>query len=131
MHPRVIRRLAVAMLPALLVAGCGSGPGPSATISPLSDALNGVCQARAALPDADAADRAFTNVAHEALHTLAADPGLERDLAGQVLEAMEQVEADFESSAGADALDADLGDLEAAAGAALGAVGVEVPPCGS
>ena len=125
----------VTLLPALVLVGCGAGPSPSARVSPLADAVIGVCQARAALrgsaPDAEAADRAFTNVAHEALHILAADPGLERGLAARVLEAMEQVETDFEGNTDPDALDADLADLGSAAGAALDALGVEVPPCAS
>jgi hypothetical protein len=123
------------LLPALVLVGCGAGPSPSATVSPLGDAVVGVCQARAALrgsaPDAEAADRAFTNVAHEPLHVLAADPGLERGLAARVLEAMEQVETDFRGNSDSAALDADLADLGSAAGAALAALGVEVPLCAS
>jgi hypothetical protein len=88
-----------------------------------------VCQALNALPDVTAAERAFTNVAHEALHGLAADPRLSRSVSARVLEAMQKVEADFSGSTAASALSDDLGDLQASTDAALGALGEEVPAC--
>jgi hypothetical protein len=81
------------------------------------------------LPDLSGAERAFRNVAHEALHRLAADPRLGRAMAGRVLEAMERVEADFRRPPDLAVVAADLGELQGAADAALKALGVEVPAC--
>jgi len=81
------------------------------------------------LPDVSAAERAFTNLAHEALHGLAAAPRLDRSMSARVLEAMEKVEADFSQSPDVAVLTADLAELQGAADAALKALGVEVPAC--
>lgn len=120
---------------ALLLVACspagGTSPTPRASQADLTAAASGVCEALAALPDAAAADRAFTNVAHDALHALAAAPGLDRTLAAPVLEAMERVETDFDAPSDVAALAADLGDLHDAAGNALEALGTDVAPCGA
>ena len=113
----------------LLFSACAAQGSPSPTGPGLATAVSGVCQARAALPNQDEAKRAFTNVAHDPLHALAADPGLDRVLAARVLESMEQLEADFEDLATPERLGDDLEELHAAAAAALERVGLEVPAC--
>lgn len=92
-------------------------------------AVSGLCAALAALPDRPAAERAFTNIAHDALHGLAADQRLDRALAAHILETMQIVEMDFGRSAAADALSLDLGALRDSASVALEAVGEIVPSC--
>jgi hypothetical protein len=92
-------------------------------------ASSGVCRAIAALPDVSASQRAFINLAHEALHGLAADPKLARPIAAAVLEAMDRIETDFSGSASVAMITDDLRELRAATDHALGALGVEVPAC--
>jgi len=127
--------LAIAASLAIVACSAGSTPSPVATAPPsqaalgLSAASSGVCQAIIALPDLSAAERAFSNLAHEALHTLAADPRLGRAMSARVLEAMEKVEADFSQSPDVAVLADDLTELHASADAALQALGEEVPPC--
>lgn len=84
----------------------------------------------AALPDLAATRRVFINDAHDALHTLAADPRLTRSAAAHVLEAMDQLERDFDASAEAPGVTTDLADLAAAASTALKELGIDAPPCG-
>lgn len=104
----------------------GSPPaGPS-----LGAASEGLCAALAALPDAASAERAFVNQAHDALHALAAAPSLDRSASARVLEAMDRVEQDFDAAAGGAGLGADLEALHSAADDALGALGIQVTPCG-
>lgn len=131
MRPRVAPTgwLGVTVLLAMMLGACAAPPAASPSVVAVGDAVSGVCQARAALPDVEAANRAFTNLAHQALHTLAAEPRLPRDLAARVLEAMEAVEADFQGGTNAATLDQDLGELQAAAAQALEATGREVPGC--
>jgi hypothetical protein len=118
---------------ALVLSACS--PGANAPAVPSQAAIGfaassaGVCRAIDALPDVTAAERAFTNVAHEALHGLAADPRLSRSMSARVLEAMQKVEADFGGSTGASALSDDLAELQVSTDAALGALGEEVPAC--
>jgi hypothetical protein len=118
---------------ALVLAACAPASGASATLGPTGSALtassSGVCQAILSLPDAVAAQRAFINVAHQALHGLAADNRLDRTNSARVLETMQRVEADFSGAADAPSLGSDLAQLQAAADAALGAIGEEVPAC--
>jgi hypothetical protein len=125
-------RSVVAMI-TLLLSACSPLASGSTTASPrlvgLSASSSGVCQAIVALPDVSAAERAFTNLAHEALHGLAADPRLERALSARVLEAMAKVEADFARSADAATMTADLTELQDSAEAALRALGLEAPAC--
>jgi hypothetical protein len=132
----VRRGVPAALLGALLLAACttgGSSPSPAATVagSPtaLAAASSGLCDARHALPDVDAAQRAFTNYAHDALHALAAEPRLDRPLAGAILEAMETVETAFDGGADATAVAADLLALHASTDEALRALGEVIPPC--
>lgn len=126
------RALLLAAVPALLAACAASSASPSTAggvpASGLGAASSGVCAAIAALPDADAAERTFTDRAHAALHSLAGDPGLDRADAARVLEAMEQVETDFDAS-DTDRLPADLGALHASTDEALRALSVEIPAC--
>jgi hypothetical protein len=129
---RTPRRLTVAWIAlalsvgSLLASACDT-PGQPALGLPASS--SGVCQAIVALPDVSAAQHAFTNVAHDALHGLAADPRLDRSMSARVLEAMQKVEADFSRSTDMAALTGDLAELHASADAALGALGEEVPAC--
>ena len=116
------------VLSACSPAGAGSGT-PGQPSLGLSASSAGVCQAIAALPDLSTAERTFTNVAHEALHDLAADPRLGRSMSAHVLEAMEKVETDFSQSPDVAVLTDDLTELRASADAALQALGEEVPPC--
>jgi hypothetical protein len=117
----------------LLLAACSpiaSGSTvPSHSTLGLPASSSGLCATIAALPDVSAAERAFTNLAHEALHTLAAEPRLDRAMSARVLEAMQKVEADFGQAPELPVLTDDLEALHASAGAALQALGVEVPPC--
>jgi len=128
------RTVLVAVAVALLAAGCGTPSSPTATAlssaGDLTAASSGLCLALAALPDTAAAQRAFVNTAHAALHSLAAAPGLERSVAAGVLEAMQRVEGDFATIATQKTLTADLQDLSAKADAALRAIGQAPPPCG-
>jgi hypothetical protein len=118
---------------ALMFSACSSLAGVSATVSQpalgLPAASSGVCQAIAALPDVSAAQRAFTNVAHDALHGLAADPQLDRSMSAQVLQAMQRVEVDFTQTRDEAVLSGDLANLLAVADAALQALGEDVPKC--
>jgi hypothetical protein len=122
----VATSLLFACSPASATPGGGAGAG-----SVLTAASAGVCQAIVALPDAAAAERTFTNVAHEALHSLAAEPGLDRQLSARVLEAMQKVEADFGQSPPPDiaALTSDLASLHDSADRALVSIGDTAPPC--
>jgi hypothetical protein len=118
---------------ALVLAACAPASGASATLGSTGSALtassSGVCQAILALPDAVAAQRAFINVAHQALHGLAADIRLDRPTSARVLETMQRVEADFSGAADAPSLGGDLAALRVAADSALSAIGEEVPAC--
>lgn len=69
------------------------------------------------------------NVAHAALHLLAADPRLDRSMSAGVLETMQKVEADFRHPPGVAGLTDDLASLHASANTALNAIGEEVPAC--
>jgi hypothetical protein len=117
----------------LVLSACSPAVGASATTSlpalGLPASASGVCQAMIALPDLSAAEHAFTNVAHDALHRLAADPRLGRALAGRVLEAMQKVETDFSRSSDVAAVTGDLAELRTSADLALRAIGEEVPAC--
>jgi hypothetical protein len=136
-RPTARRRPALAAALALLLAGCAPASGGGTTSTPgassgLGAAATGVCAALKALPDTVAAERAFTDDAHEALHALASAPGLERSLAAPVLEIMQRVEADFATtpaSPDASRLATDLASLHAAASAALAALGATAPAC--
>jgi hypothetical protein len=120
---------------ALVLTACAPAPaaGAPATLGPGGSALtassSGVCEAILALPDAAAADRAFINVAHQALHRLAADNRLDRPMSARVLETMQRVEADFSGATDSASLGVDLAALREAADAALSAIGEEVPAC--
>jgi hypothetical protein len=118
---------------ALILSACSPAASVSATPSQAALGLpassSGVCQAIAALPDSSAAERAFTNLAHQALHGLAADPRLDRSMSARVLEAMQKVEADFRQSPDVGLLTDDLATLHETADAALHVLGVEVPAC--
>ena len=116
----------------LMLGACSPAAGVSATPSQPElgmPASSGVCQSIAALPDRSAAKRVFTNLAHDALHRLAADARLGRAMSARVLEAMEKVEADLGRSPDVAPLRDDLVQLHTSLDAALQALGVEVPAC--
>jgi mRNA-degrading endonuclease toxin of MazEF toxin-antitoxin module len=118
----------------VLVLGACAAQAPSASVTPpaatgLEIVSAGLCDALAALPVESAAARVFTNIAHEPLHRLAADPRLSRTMAARILETMQRVEADIPSSADAATLGRDLAELRSAALAALDSLGIAVPSC--
>jgi hypothetical protein len=117
----------------LVLSACSPAIGASATASQpalgLPASSSGLCQAIVALPDLPAAEHAFTNVAHDALHRLAADPRLGRSMAARVLEAMQKVETDFSRSSDVAVVTGDLAELQTSADLALRAIGEEVPAC--
>jgi hypothetical protein len=117
----------------LLLSACSAVASASASASQpalgLPASSSGVCQAITALPDLSAAERAFTNLAHDALHGLAADPRLDRSTSARLLEAMQKVEADFSQSPDVAVLTDDLVELHGSTDTALHALGVEVPAC--
>lgn len=119
---------ALALVGGLTACGTGSTPG-TAVSSGLVQASAGLCQTLGDLPDLEAASRTFTNVAHDPLHTLAADRRLDRSLQASVLQAMQQVEADFSQSLGADLLHGDLRTLKDRTDQALAALGEDPPTC--
>ncbi len=89
-----------------------------------------LCDARAALPDDRAgAVRAFQDGAHDTLHTLAADPALDRSHAGDLLRAKESVESDIAGGTTGAGLIGPMDALIASTRTALADVGVEVEPC--
>ncbi len=117
----------------LVLGACSPGAdGSPGTVSQglgLGASSSGVCAAIAELPDVPRAQRAFTNLAHDALHGLAADQRLARSLSARVLEAMQQVEADFDRPPDVAVLTVDLKALHASADAALQGLGESVPGC--
>ncbi len=132
-RPSCVAWRSTAALLMLVLSACSHVAGPEVAPSQAAVGLpaswSGVCQAIVALPDLSAAERAFTNLAHDALHSLAADTRLDRSMSARVLEAMETVEADFSRSPDLVLLTQDLAELRAAADAALRALGEEVPAC--
>lgn len=102
---------------------------PDQQVTGLPASSSGLCLAIAALPDITAAERAFTNLAHEPLHGLAADPRLDRSISARILEAMQTVELDFKRSPDMATLTDDLAGLRASADTALQALDVAVPAC--
>lgn len=121
----------VAALLAALIAGCAPNPSGSgaAVADGLASASAGLCSAMVALPDTDKAARAFTNLAHDELHVLAADERLDRSLQAAVLQAMQQVESDISAGSGAGVPLPDMDALKHWTDTSLEALGEEVPPC--
>jgi hypothetical protein len=130
----MVSRLAAVSMALGLLTAClplsGAPTSPSQDALGLLTASSGLCETIAALPDTSAAERTFTNRAHEALHALAADPRLDRSVSARLLEAMEKVHTDFSQASDAAALTQDLDQLHASADAALAALGMEAPACG-
>lgn len=135
-HGPLRTSVAATALAAVLV-GCGAAPSGSGAPASgdaagdptgLGAAATGVCDTVAQLPDVAAAERTFTNEAHDALHALAAVEGLNSGIAAAVLVSMSRVHADF-SGAAEQSLADDLHDLHTAADNALLALGTEVPAC--
>lgn len=121
---RVVAGL-VLILGACSPGSLANGPGSGG----LTAASSGVCQAIAALPDVASVEVVFLNVAHDALHALAAEPRLDRQLSAQVLQTMQKVETDFSQRPGVASLAMDLAALHAAADAALVGIGQTASRC--
>ncbi|MEO8470350.1 MAG: hypothetical protein ABI573_11875 [Chloroflexota bacterium] len=139
-RPRLAGGALVIALVAMVLTSCGAGSGdapasssaaPGSSTAAFAAAADGLCVATAALPDRAATKRAFVNDAHDAIHALAADPQVTRAAAARILEAMDQIERDFDASAEARELSTDLAALTAATSAALVELGIEVPLCGT
>ncbi len=118
--------LPVALMACSATTSASSPADPSSTSHDASS--TGVCAALAALPDERAALRAFTDLAHAPLHSLAGDSRLARSTSAAVLRSMTAVEDDF-ADARSSRLAADLGTLRDATDAALGELGEAVPAC--
>jgi hypothetical protein len=89
-----------------------------------------LCDARSALPDdRDAATRAFRDRAHEALHMLAADPALDRGLAGELLRSKEAVESGIAAGTAGSDLAGPIEALVESTARAMLDLGVEFEPC--
>ena len=118
---------------ALLLSACSpvaiGSVAPSLGPAGMAAASWGVCKAIQALPDLNAAERMFTNVAHDAIHGLAADVRVDRTKAARILETMQKVEADFTRPPDVQTLTTDLEALRASADAALGEIGQGVTGC--
>jgi hypothetical protein len=89
-----------------------------------------LCDARAALSDDRAtAVRAFQDGAHDALHTLATDPALDRGHAAELLRAKESVESGIAEGAPGEDLAGPMDALLASTEVALADIGIEVGEC--
>lgn len=131
-----MRRALAVVVVGLAVARCsgdsdGPDPSPSATAvsqTVADDAVLGVCDAIAALPDdPDGAEAAFLDRAHQAIHLVAAAvQPLDPATAGELLVAKQAVEADL--ALGPPALD-HLETLLAADRAAVRRLGLVAPEC--
>jgi hypothetical protein len=123
----------VLLVVALLLSACS--PVASGSVAPtlgpagMAAGSSGVCEAIQDLPDVTAAERVFTNVAHDALHGLAADVRVDRTSSARILETMQKVEADFQRPPDIPTLTADLEALRASADKALGEIGQGAPGC--
>lgn len=123
------RRVICLALALTACAPAASAPKGSEAPVGLPMASWGVCSAMLAVPDTAAAQRAFTNLAHGPLHSLAADPRLSRAMSARILETMGVVEADFGRPPATATLADDLAELHAAADNALRAIGLAAPEC--
>ncbi|MBI4261085.1 MAG: zinc ribbon domain-containing protein [Actinobacteria bacterium] len=123
--------LAVALAAATLTA-CSTGPSPDeegpVPRAVAEEAVLGLCEAAAVLPDDPAAaETAFFDRAHDALHEIAgAVQELDRAAAAELLTAKEAVEAGFRDG---EVLPGEIERLIGSTGRALGALGLEAPAC--
>jgi hypothetical protein len=134
--PPAHARIATAAILAFAVAGCRATAAPPQAVTSAGSlvvaaaaAEHGLCRAAAALPDVGSARRDFQNIAHAALHELAAAPGLARSPAARVLETMQVVERDIATGAGAAVLAPDLDALRSSTEAAIRALGLPASTC--
>lgn len=120
----------------LLLVGCADAErAPRSSSASLPDAdlvatIEGVCAARdEALKDADAASSLFLDEAHDGIHRLAGEVAVvDRNVAADVLEAKQGVEAAADASSGA-RLERGLGELATTGADALIALDLEPPSC--
>jgi hypothetical protein len=133
MSRRSVVSLPAMLMIALLLSACSldatGSVGPSLGPAGMEAASSGVCDAIHKLPDVPAAERVFTNVAHDALHGLAADGRVDRTSSARILETMQTVETDFRRPPDIPTLTADLEALRVSADVALGEIGQEVAGC--
>ena len=126
----------VAVVCLLVLVGCSdAAKAPPTSHARDSDAaltgsIDGVCAAREqASTDIEAAASTFSNEAHDGIHRLAADVAVrDRELAADILEAKQAVEAALDGSSGT-RLERALDRLAEASANALVALDVEAPTC--
>ena len=129
-------KLRVTVACVLFLVGCSdAGQGPSTSGAGDSDAaliasIEGVCAARdEAVRDVEAAASTFSNEAHDGVHRLADDVAAkDRDLAAEILEAKQAVEAAMDASSGT-RLESALDRLAEAGAKALVALDAGAPEC--
>ncbi|MEX2459564.1 MAG: hypothetical protein WD770_11350 [Actinomycetota bacterium] len=132
--PRLPRlRLILAAAASLaLFAACDGGPEPVPT-DPTARwlaSVDGLCEALDHAGDAEAAERAFVDRSHDALHEIAAAATeADREAAAALLTAKNRVEADFEDPPGRAELEGHLQTLIAATVDALTTLGIDAPGC--
>ncbi len=139
--------LAFAAICLLVLGACNEQAGPESERNPAETGMDAgergapnlvrvvpaLCEARRqARRDPIAAGRTFFDKAHHHLHRLAdAAAPADRARTRELLEAKARVEADLSAQAPVPRLRGDLGRLIEAAGAALGALSIDAPPCPS
>jgi len=139
----LFRILAYAFVGGMLLAACSSDRSPDAgdrtiqvdgqavAASSLRQAVTGLCTALERLPiDPTAARRAFYDLSHDRLHTIAAAvQDIDRPAATSLLNAKAVVEEDLARFPFPSSLAADLDRLAAASRAALRVLSVPAEPC--
>lgn len=98
----------------------------------MTELVLGLCAVQIALEagDVEGAEATFANEVHEPLHGLADDAeGADREVAADLLESKQRVEAGFADSASAAALARDLAALLDATRAVVEALDVGAPAC--
>lgn len=116
----------------LFAAGCDGEPAPDPTGADARwlAAVDGLCASIAEAGDPAAAERAFFDRSHDALHEIAAAASeADREAAAALLTAKNRVEADFRDAPTRQELEGHLQTLIAATVDALTALGVNAPGC--
>lgn len=130
---RVAPACAVVLAVALALSGCDGEPAPGAgdrREDRYLSAVDGLCGALTSAQDPDAAQAAFLDRSHQALHEIAAEvQGRDPAPAAALLEAKARVETDFREGATPSALERDLQTLIGATVDALRTLGIESPGC--
>jgi hypothetical protein len=133
---RPLRAVLTAAAALLLVACPGDGePGPTPPSPPSTEdrwlaAVDGLCGALTSAQEPEAAEAAFFDRSHDAIHEIAAAVQAEdTSAAAALLEAKTAVETDFETGAGPSRIEIDLQALIQATREALTVLGIESPGC--